>query len=491
MKQTKIFPFLAAFALFFAACNNVDEPTPPPTGGDKTLPYTETFESDFGDFTTVNVSGEQTWEIDSYGYAKISGYLNDTQENVANEDWLVSPKIVMSGAQIKMSFESVVRYAGTVSEEIFVMVSEDYAGDVTTATWTQLPIEFNNSSTWNLKLVQHNMSAYTGKTITVAFKYLSTDAKAGTWEVKNFTIEEGAIEPEVIEDQNLPYEEPLSEEFGNFTTFSVSGDQEWEIDSYGYAKMSGYINDTGENLANEDWLISPRIIMTADVKIKMSFNSVVRYTGNVDEEIFVMVSEDYAGDVTTATWTQLPITFENAGNWNLSLVEHDMSAYAGKTITVAFKYISTDNKAGTWEVNNFTMKEGEIIVIGPDDKGGVNNPFTVDEVLEKDPQSTETPDDGCSDVYVSGTIFGVWDTNSKAVITENIDASDKNMTYNMVLGTSDAYICIQLPAGDIRDNYNLADHPEHIGKTIKVKGDILKYNSMPGVKNLTEAEIVE
>ena len=478
----------SVLALAFAACSNVEGPDAPETGGDKTLPYTETFENDFGDFTTLNVSGDQEWGIDPYGYAKVSGYVNN--ENIANEDWLISPKIIMTGTNIKLSFESVVRYTGTIENEIFVKVSEDYAGDVKTATWTQLPFEFNNSSSWDLKLMECDMSAYTGKTITVAFQYISTAEKAGTWEVKNFTMEEGIIEPEVIEDQKLPYAEPLNEDLGLFTAFSLKGDQKWHVD-YGYAQISGYINDTKENIENEDWLVSPRIIMTEGAKIKMSFMSVVRYTGNIDNEIFVLVSEDYAGDVTTATWEQLPIKFENADSWSLGLIEHDMSAYAGKTITVAFKYLSTNTKAGTWELNSFKMEEGEIVVIGPDDKGGINNPFTVAEVIAKNPQDKDTPEAGCAGVYVTGPALGVWNTSEKAIITENIDTSDKNMTYNMVLGTADEYICVQLPAGDIRDNFNLAAHPELIGKTLKFKGDILNYNSMPGVKNTSEAEIVE
>ena len=41
-------------------------------------------------------------------------------------------------------------------------------------------------------------------------------------------------------------------------------------------------------------------------------------------------------------------TFVNSG-------DIDLSAYCGKRVKVAFRYRSTSAKAGTWEVNNFSI----------------------------------------------------------------------------------------------------------------------------------------
>ena len=295
------------------------------------------------------------------------------------------------------------------------------------------------------------------------------------------------------QEKTIPYSEAFEQTFGAFTTYDALGAQKWEISTqYKYAIMSGYINETQENIANEDWLISPKITLPAEKSIVLSFESVVRYTNGPDKAIFVMVSENYTGDVAAATWTQLPIEFKDASNWTLEEVQQDMSAYAGKTVTVAFKYVSTDVKAGTWELKNFKIEEGTVDVppvIGDDEKGGINNPYTTAEVIEINPQSTTETE--YKDVYVTGTIVGVYMTASKVILTENIPTDDVNATYNIIIGSVDEPVCVQLPSGDIRNNINVAENPGNIGKTIKVKGDILKYNTLPGVKNLESATIIE
>lgn len=42
---------------------------------------------------------------------------------------------------------------------------------------------------------------------------------------------------------------------------------------------------------------------------------------------------------------------------------------------------------------------------------------------------------------------------------------------------------VQLPQGDLRKELNLKDHPENLGKKIQIKGDLVSYFSVPGLKN--------
>jgi hypothetical protein len=53
--------------------------------------------------------------------------------------------------------------------------------------------------------------------------------------------------------------------------------------------------------------------------------------------------------LTIPTWpTSGAWTFANSG-------DIDLSAYAGKKIQVAFKYVSTSSQADTWEIKNLVV----------------------------------------------------------------------------------------------------------------------------------------
>ena len=151
------------------------------------------------------------------------------------------------------------------------------------------------------------------------------------------------------------FAESFQTSLGQFTSVKASGVEAWTWNSYKYAMVTGYVNSV--NKADESWLISPLIDLTGFATPKMSFMHVVRYCGNAATEATVWVSEDYiSGMPSTGTWTQIPTAFVNASNWTLvSSGEISLAAYSNKKIKVAFKYISTTTKAGTWELNNFQV----------------------------------------------------------------------------------------------------------------------------------------
>jgi len=153
-----------------------------------------------------------------------------------------------------------------------------------------------------------------------------------------------------------------SGDFGNWETINVVGDQKWIISSNGgpdgspCAQMNGY---SGGNNANEDWLVSPEISATAFV---LTFENTKSYNGDV---LKLYVSENYSGNVTEATWTQL--TFNASTNTQYppapsSWVNSGEVKYAptsGKA-HIAFKYISTTNDGALWRVDNIVVKDGNV-----------------------------------------------------------------------------------------------------------------------------------
>ena len=120
-------------------------------------------------------------------------------------------------------------------------------------------------------------------------------------------------------------------------------------------KASAYVS--GQNYASESWLVSPVISLSDVNNAKLTFEQAVNYA-SPNGMLSVMLSTNYSGNVTTATWTELNIDQWPAGNnWTFLSSTADLSAYVGQTVTIAFKYTSTASASATWEVKNFVVEE--------------------------------------------------------------------------------------------------------------------------------------
>ncbi len=154
----------------------------------------ESFSSSLGEFTVVNAAGTHEW-TNKYGCAYISAYESDTYTNYAAESWLVSPSMDLTDAEgAKLSFEYVTKYneTGMVAQRNQLLISDNYTGDIATATWEVIDFSIvQNNTDWAFTQTGDIAlpTKYMGKdNVTIAFKYTSTTTKAGTWEVKNLVV---------------------------------------------------------------------------------------------------------------------------------------------------------------------------------------------------------------------------------------------------------------------------------------------------------------
>ena len=165
----------------------------------------ETFKKDMGSFTIQDVflnDVNWVWKLDSYGYMKASAYAN--KANHAAESWLVSPVMdFKKSKEPELLFDHACRFrTETPSDNLNVMVSTDYSDDVKTATWTALTVEnWTDGTKWDFISNKIDLSAYNGQKVTIAFKYVSTDNVAPTWEVQNVIVREKVAEGEGGEEQ--------------------------------------------------------------------------------------------------------------------------------------------------------------------------------------------------------------------------------------------------------------------------------------------------
>ncbi len=475
-------------------------------GGANDLPYCEFFSSSFGSYTTYDVKGTQHWEID-YNTAKMTGYENST--NYENEDWLISARVSLENVtSASMTVSYIARYFNNVNEDVTVWVSSDYtSGDPNLANWEQLPATWTEGSNWNeFASTTIDLSQYVGKKVCVAVKYLSDNNKAGTIEVQSICIQEGSGPTPPPgpgtggEVQNMPYTQSFTSDFGTYMTFDVLGPQSWEID-YNTAKMTGYVS--GSYYANEDWLISSPVAITGVSDAKMTMAYIGRYFNNINNEVTIWASTNYVwgSDPSMAGWTQVPAVLVEGSNWNdFIATEISLSEYVGQTVTFAVKYISTDSKAGTMEIQSITIEEGSGVTPPTpptpgegEGSGTADDPYNVAAGIGL--QSEEPI------AWVHGFIVGAVKSGLSSV-TSNADinwSAPFDLATNVVIADDvtcheiSQCIIVNLPAGKpLRTQVNLMDNPDNLGKHLAVNGKLRKYFNQAGLRdsNGTEADFV-
>lgn len=163
----------------------------------------ETFNKSFGTFTLKNIKGTP-WVIDSYGYAKATGYENTSKVTTPSESYLVSKAIDLSsskGATLKFSY--ILRYATyngepTKGVKNQVLITENYTGNPATTKWTNITGTLTEGTDWTTwSTYTYDLTPYKGKKDIVIALHYACEAKSGTWEIKELTVKEGAptVEP--------------------------------------------------------------------------------------------------------------------------------------------------------------------------------------------------------------------------------------------------------------------------------------------------------
>lgn len=115
-------------------------------------------------------------------------------------------------------------------------------------------------------------------------------------------------------------------------------------------KASAFVNDT--NLPSESWLISPVIDLSQLTSATLTFQQAGNFFSDMQADCSVLVSTD------RQDWTPLTVEGWPEGNsWTFYDSTADLSAYAGQSqVYIAFRYTSSDIKAGTWEVRNVVVE---------------------------------------------------------------------------------------------------------------------------------------
>lgn len=186
---------------YIVSLNGEGGTTTPDTPADGYI--NETFSKSFGTFTLKTIKGTP-WIIDSYGYAKATGYENVSKVTTPSESYLVSKAIDLStskGATLKFSY--ILRYAtfnGVPTEGVKnqVLITDNYTGDPTTTKWTDITGTLTEGTDWKTwSTYTFDLAPYKGKKNIVIALHYACEAKSGTWQIKELTVKEGTptVEP--------------------------------------------------------------------------------------------------------------------------------------------------------------------------------------------------------------------------------------------------------------------------------------------------------
>jgi len=362
----KYFSYLMlALAAVFTACEDVPEPYglnfSKTSGGliDGQV-LNESFVKSAGSFTSKAVNGNYlwTWTSQGGGCMKVTSYVDNT--NNPADVYLISPAIQLENKAYHLAFQYILRYAAaaTLKENHTVLVSTDYAGDPAAATWEDLgyaPVQGNDWNTWSDADLDIPESCL-GKTIYLALRYIGTSEKAATWEVKNMVVAEGTAGSGGGGDEVI-FSESFASGLGGFTIELLSNPDNleniWVSDTkYSCAKATAFVNNS--NHASEALLVSPVIDLSGVQNAILTFEHASKFFAqSAMDDCSLLVREldktRSASDWLIATVPAWPV---NDKFQFTSSDEIDLKAFVGKKIQIAFKYTSTANTAGTWEIKN-------------------------------------------------------------------------------------------------------------------------------------------
>ncbi|MEA4936448.1 MAG: DUF6359 domain-containing protein [Paludibacter sp.] len=137
----------------------------------------------------------------------------------------------------------------------------------------------------------------------------------------------------------------------------------------------------------------------------------------------------------------------------------------------------------------FTTECSVTVNVAPTGVGSKENPYAVEDAISKSSGDKDKIDE--AGVWVKGFIVGHYNSNTKQVETADADG------YNIMIASSASQtdkskmVCVQVPAGDIRNGLALMNNATLLGKEVIVHGDITTYNTLPGVKNTDGYWLIE
>lgn len=338
MNKLKFLSSLAALALFFAACSNVDDPNP--NGGEGEGGVAEgnyTVEEMCGMTLPDKDTGTETFTVEAYIVGSYN-FDNDPKFVIGAENAATTSILIADDPEHTDTYNN-----------IMAIKLGNYRDDVNLA---------DNPSNYKKKIVVTGIfEKYCGIPGLVDLTKVVLDGKeiaAGSGNNQgDYEIPADAI-----------FSETFADSQGDFTIENVIMNDPlsyvWQHNSsYHYMAASAYVS--GTTYESESWLISPAIDLSGKSNVTLNFQHAIgpQYMINVDKATMTLhFSTDYtSGAPSTATWTQVEVPTWSTTGWGwVNVTVSVPAAMQGQSnVRFAYKYATTTESA-TWEIKNVYVK---------------------------------------------------------------------------------------------------------------------------------------
>ncbi len=451
-----------------------------------TLPYVD---------PNIQSSQPSSSDKSAYGTADSPIEISSIKDLGTNNDTAyVSGYIVGYVCGTKLSTGAVFLSSDTVSQTANLLIAE--SADVTESSKC-VPVQLPTGKIRTALNLKDNKGNF-GKQVVIGgcmAKYFGVKGLKNTFYAKIDGKEISSILAPVDNTSPQPVvsaiDEPFSESMGDFRFRDViSADSAFDVWSFTNYGMVASAFKNKKNFATESWLVSPPVDLTGKTTAYFTFDHAAAYFADnnlIDKACQVLASND------STDWEALEITWPKESNGksytfvNSGVI--DLSKYAGKSrVRVAFKYTSTAEKAGTWELKNVKLQETEPVIIKqehaakPEGDGTKEKPYNVAAI-----QENEVPSDY---VWVKAVIVGFLPSSGKVTfsttgaVATNLAIADADTVKTELNSTS-----VKLPAGDFRTLLNILDNPDNLKKEVLMYVKIGSYNGFS--KGITEIKYVK
>ena len=268
-------------------------------------------------------------------------------------------------------------------------------------------------------------------------------------------------------------------------------------------------SSTDETVASVNALGEVTMLKAGTTTIKATFagdntykNDIASYTLTINKAPAVLSYTTTSFDIMLNDNTFEAPALNNPNNLTVTYASNNTNVATVNTTTGVLAYVAS--AVGTAKITaSFAGDERyypgsanyTINIIDPTVKGSKYNPYTVAEVIAMAPSSNSTPADGQSDIYVIGYIVGEY-RNPTAVNTTVLQ-SDFTTDANIAIAddpTTTALassVPVNLTKTADKNSFgNNTNKGKTIGYKVLLKGDVLKYFGMPGLKNIDEISAV-
>ena len=324
-----------------------------------------TVATDGSKLTLTNISGitsSVTFRI--YGFNARSGGGTFSIDNVSFSGSVASvegsPVLTLDTNAISFSPTNI----NTLSPaKTFTVLGKNLSAPVTISTTSPFSISDAQNGTYVTSLDVAAADVMTTKTIYVKFNPVALTSYSVTLNAtagiasKNILLTGVGIDP-----MNLSFNFNSCTSGGDpgtgFVSYNVSGAQKWACSAFGNNGSNGVAMNgfSGVALDNEDWLISPALLINSLNLPVLSFYSRGEFTG---PSLQVLISTDYDGssNPNTGTWTDLQANFPALTNtWTLTDGINLTSFKSFPKIYIAFKYISSaELGAARWTLDDVNI----------------------------------------------------------------------------------------------------------------------------------------